>query len=277
MRLTEGEEGLADSNGKTSVTKDAAGVESSHTQLPMFYHKPEALHPARHGLLSLVTKPDFGFAATAHAIPIMASEMPAAMRSYPIVFVGAQKAPVIVTGLRQNENLFVEPDGSWSAPHYVPAYVRRYPFVLAEDKQPAERLTLCIDRESDHIIDAAAAALGDAAVPLFDGTEPSQATRSALEFCNQFQMGFAATRKIIEGIDALDLFVTRKSTVTLEGREVLNLTDFQVIDEAALNALGNDEFLKLRKSGALALIYCHLASSNSWNSLAHQAKMRKAG
>ena len=270
---------MADANGQAAVAKTGGGVETSNTQLPMFYHRPEALHPARHGRLSLVTKPNFSFAATAHAIPIMASEMPAAMRSYPIVFVGPQKSPVIVTGLRQNENLFVEPDGSWSAPHYVPAYVRRYPFVLAEDKQPAERLTLCIDRESDRIVETMAAALmGDDAgtVPLFDGAEPSQATRGALEFCNQFQMGFAATRKIIEGIDALDLFVTRKSTVTLEGREVLNLTDFQVVDEAALNALGDDDFLKLRKSGALAMIYCHLASSNSWNSLAFQAKSRKS-
>jgi hypothetical protein len=77
-------------------------------------------------------------------------------------------------------------------------------------------------------------------------------------------------------MDALNLFAPRKSTVTLEGREVLNLTDFQVVDEAALNALGDDDFLQLRRSGALALIYCRLASSNSWNSLAFQAKSRKS-
>jgi hypothetical protein len=270
---------LADAIGQAAMNEAAgSGPDASKAQLPMFYRKPEALHPARHGTLSLVTKPDFGFAATAHAIPIMASEMPAAMRSYPIVFVGPQKAPVIITGLRQNENLFVEPDGSWSAPHYVPAYVRRYPFVLAEDKQTAERLTLCIDRDSDRIVETVGTPSdGEAArtVPLFDGTEPSQATRGALEFCNQFQMGFAATRAVIESIDALGLFIMRKSTVTLEGREVLNLTDFQVVDETALNALGNDDFLQLRKSGALALIYCHLSSSNSWNSLAHQATVRK--
>jgi hypothetical protein len=212
---------LADEIGQAAVAEaSGSGQGDSKAQLPMFYRKPEALNPSRHGALSLVTKPDYGFAATAHAIPIMASEMPAAMRSYPIVFVGPQKAPVVITGLRQNENLFVEPDGSWTAPHYVPAYVRRYPFVLAEDKQPAERLTLCIDRDSDRIVETVGMpSSGEAAgtVPLFDGSEPSQATRGALEFCNQFQMGFAATRAVIESIDALGLFVTRKSTVTLEG------------------------------------------------------------
>jgi hypothetical protein len=55
---------------------------------------------------------------------------------------------------------------------------------------------------------------------------------------------------------------------------VLNVTDFQVVDEAALNALSDSDFLDLRKSGALAMIYCHLASSNSWSALAHQAQAR---
>lgn len=266
---------MADTNGNA-----APGTSAPAAQLPMFYKLPEAVNPTRHGSLSLVIKPDFGFAASAHAIPIMASEMPAAMRSYPIVFVGQQKAPVVITGLRQDENLFVEADGSWSPPHYIPAYVRRYPFVLAEDGQPAGRLTLCIDRDSDRVIETVVAPLIDSeavvTAPLFKGTEPSEATRGALEFCNQYQIGYNATRAIIDKIDALGLFVTRRSTVTLESKEVLNLTDFQVVDEAALNALSDQDFLDLRKSGALALIYCHLASSNSWNALAYQAKVRKA-
>ena len=256
-----------------NATGDAARAQLP--QLPMFYKSPEALNPTRHGALSLVIKPDFGFAASAHAIPLMASEMPAAMRSYPIVFVGPQKAPVVITGLRQDENLFVEPDGSWSAPHYIPAYVRRYPFVLAEDGQQAGRLTLCIDRDSDRVIETAALSGRDAVTaPLFKGSEPSEATRKALEFCNQFQLGFTETRATIESIDALGLFTSRRSTVTLENREVLNVTDFQVVDEAALNALSDSDFLDLRKSGALAMIYCHLASSNSWSALAHQAQAR---
>jgi hypothetical protein len=63
--------------------------------------------------------------------------------------------------------------------------------------------------------------------------------------------------------------------VTLDSGEVLNLTDFQVVDEAALNALGDSDFLDLRKSGALAMIYCHLASSNSWNALARPRREKR--
>ncbi|TGQ74625.1 SapC family protein [Mesorhizobium sp. M00.F.Ca.ET.186.01.1.1] len=259
---------MADSDVKTETAGEA---------MPLFYSRPEALNPVRHGSLGLTARSDFSFARAAHAIPVVASEMPAAMRSYPIVFIGAAKAPVIITGVRKNENLFVDADGKWTGPHYVPAYVRRYPFILAEDPKQPGRLTLCVDRASERVIDQLLAPFRDDKVlPFFSGNEPTEATKQALAFCNQFQIDFNATRAMIEKIDKHDLFAPRQSKVTLEGGEVLNLTDFQVIDEPAFNKLSDEAFLDLRKSGALGLIYCHLASTNSWTSLVHQASLRKA-
>ncbi|RAZ91303.1 SapC family protein [Mesorhizobium hawassense] len=256
----------------------ASAASAASNGLPLFYLKPEALNPIRHGSLGLIARADFGFARSAHAIPIAASEMPGAMRSYPIVFIGPAKAPVIITGVRQNENLFVDADGRWTEPHYIPAYVRRYPFILADESAASGRLTLCVDRASERVVDQLVAPFrddGGKLAPFFNGTEPTEATKQALAFCSQFQNDFNATRAIVEKIDAHGLFAPRQSKVTLEGGEVLNLTDFQVIDEQALNKLGDEAFLDLRKSGALALIYCHLASSNSWSSLVYQASLRK--
>ncbi|RVA88736.1 SapC family protein, partial [Mesorhizobium sp. M7A.F.Ca.CA.004.01.1.1] len=162
-------------DAKTEVTGDA---------MPLFYSRPEALNPARHGSLGLTARSDFGFARSAHAIPVVASEMPAAMRSYPIVFIGPGKAPVIITGVRQNENLFVGAEGKWTAPHYIPAYVRRYPFILAEDPTSAGRLTLCVERASDRIVDQLLApSRDDKILPFFTGNEPTEATKQALAFC----------------------------------------------------------------------------------------------
>lgn len=264
---------MADSDTKAApAAENAAGA-----ALPLFYSRPEALNPVRHGSLGLTARADFDFARSAHAIPVVASEMPAAMRSYPIVFIGAGKAPVIITGLRQNENLFVDADGRWTEPHYVPAYVRRYPFVLADETTTTGRLTLCVDRASERVVDQLLAPFredGGRIAPFFNGTEAADATKQALTFCNQFQADFNATRAMIDKIDAHGLFAPRQSKVTLEGGEVLNLTDFQVIDEPAFNKLSDEAFLDLRKSGALGLVYCHLASSNSWTSLVYQASIR---
>ena len=260
---------MAETGAKTDVASET---------MPLFYSRPEALNPVRHGSLGLTARSNFGFARAAHAIPVVASEMPAAMRSYPIVFIGPAKAPVIITGVRQDENLFVGADGKWTGPHYIPAYVRRYPFILAEDPKAPGRLTLCVDRASDRIVDQLLAPFRDEKMlPFFAGTEATEATKQALAFCNQFQIDFNATRVMVARIDAHGLFAPRQSKVTLEGGEVLNLTDFQVIDEPAFNKLSDEAFLDLRKSGALGLLYCHLASTNSWTSLVHQASLRKAG
>lgn len=247
--------------------------------LPLFYSKPEAMNPDRHGSLGLVARADFSFTRAAHALPIVTGEMPAAMRSYPIVFVGPGNQPVVITGLRQGENLFVDKDGQWAKPHYIPAYVRRYPFILADDGgQGSGRLALCVDRGSDRVVEqVVAAARGEKTAPFFAGTEATEATKQALAFCNQYQMDFASTRAMVDKIAGHGLFVERRSTVTLENGEVLNLTDFKVIDEDAFNTLSDEAFLDLRKSGALTLIYCHLAATNSWSSLIHQATLYKAG
>src|SRR3546814_17461453 len=39
---------------------------------------------------------------------------------------------VCSSDLRQNENLFVDASGQWAPDTYIPAFVRRYLFVLAE-------------------------------------------------------------------------------------------------------------------------------------------------
>jgi hypothetical protein len=266
---------MADTAVKKATTEPAAG-----NTLPLFYVEPEALNPTRHGALGLTARSDFSFACSAYAIPVVASEMPAAMRSYPIVFIGAAKTPVIITGLRKDENLFVDAGGKWTEPHYIPAYVRRYPFILADDPRSPGRLTLCVDRASERVVDQSLAPVqddGGKVAPFFKDSEPTEATKQALAFCNQFQIDFNATKAMIDKIDAHGLFAPRQSKVTLEGGETLNLTDFQVIDEQAFNKLSDEAFIDLRKSGALGLLYCHLASTNSWTSLVFQASARKAG
>lgn len=253
-------------NDQTAAPLPGAGTAQA---LPIFYRRPVGLNAGPHGRLRVFTKPDFGFARVAHAVPIMVGEMPAAMRSYPIVFVGAQKMPVIITGVRRDQNVFVDENGEWALPHYVPGYVRRYPFALAGD-EGAERMTLCIDLASDKVTESNA----EGTAPLFERREPSEHTRKVLAFCEQYQIMLNATRAIVRQVDQHGLFTDHRSTVTLESGESIKLTDFQVIDENALNALPDEAFLDLRRSGALSLVYCHLASMNSWASLLFQARGR---
>ncbi len=235
------------------------------SDLPMFYAKPEGLSKETHADLALLATNDYSFAANANAIPLMAVEMPQAMRSYPIVFAGSGKMPLALTGLKRGENVFVTEDGNWAPGHYIPAYVRRYPFVLAGDDGD-ERLTLCIDRDAASVTTTET----EGANPLFSGGEPTELTRNAIKFCEEYQTMFNTTKTMVALIDKHGLLTEQTSKITLPDGESHNISGFMGIDEGKLNALDDAAFLELRKSGALGAIYCQLGSSNSWQALLNQ-------
>src|SRR3954467_8279038 len=85
-------------------------------------HKGKGVVPARRA----------AFASGLTGVYLLAAEFVQASRHYPIVFAQDQQTggflPIAVTGLNQDENLFVDQDGEWQKDMYVPAYVRRWPF-----------------------------------------------------------------------------------------------------------------------------------------------------
>ncbi|WP_224826131.1 SapC family protein [Cognatishimia sp. MH4019] len=234
----------------------------SSDALPMFYKSPEGLSKDTHADLALNPSNDYSFAAEANAIPLMAAEMPQAMRSYPIVFAGAGNMPLALTGLKSGENVFIGEDGRWAEGHYIPAYVRRYPFVLAGNEGD-ERLTLCIDTEATSVTTTQT----EGANPLFAEDEPTELTRNAITFCEEYQTMFNTTKAMVALINEHDLMTEQTSKITLPGGETHNISGFMGIDEAKLNDMPDEGFLALRKAGALGAIYCQLGSTNSWQSL----------
>ncbi|MGI9463313.1 MAG: SapC family protein [Aestuariivirgaceae bacterium] len=235
-------------------------AEPSRQGYPLFYQQPEVLRAEVHGELELRPEVSFEFARTSSGIPLNAAEFPVAARDYPIVLVGDETpVPVAIVGLRKNENLMIAGDDTWADGAYVPAYVRRYPFVFVRD-QNSDQFALCIDGVCERI------ARGSEH-PFFIDGEPAETTRRALEFCTAFQQHSNATNRICQALREKDLFRAKKIEFTLKSGEKLELRDFRIIDEEKLNALPDDDFIALRQSGALAVIYCHLMSMNSWPAL----------
>src|SRR5687768_13509261 len=117
--------------------------------LPMFYKKPVPLDPLRHATAGLKPEGAYRYAAGTNALPLTASEMGHAARTYPIVFSSSSPTvPFAVVGLRDHENLFVDGQGVWRDDSYIPAYVRRYPFIFSEVPE-SQRLVLCIDEAAE--------------------------------------------------------------------------------------------------------------------------------
>lgn len=240
---------------------------SSVPALPPFYVQPVPLEASRHGGWRLLPG-DLAFAAETLSVPLMASEFLAASRSYPVVFAAADLSPVAVMGL-QADNLFVQ-DGAWAEGAYVPAYVRRYPFVLigAGDGQS---FALGVDAASGRVVEA-----GAAGTALFDGGQPSELTRQALEFCRLFNEDHQRTRAFSKALDEAGVLVERRADIALPDGRKFGLGGFKVIDPEPFLALPEETVLAWHKAGWLALAYSHLASLDLFQALLQRQAGRSA-
>ena len=236
---------------------------------PLFYKTPHVLEATRHANLGLKPHASFAFAAEANAIPMNMAEFAQAGVWYPLVFSGRETlAPVAVVGVRPQQNLFVDADGAWTAPAYVPAYVRRYPFILTRPDVAKDQVLLCVDTGAERVSE-------EADTKFFAEGKATETTNSALEYCLNFQRQAIATEQVTKVLAEHDLLVERQGTLELPGgTEKLRLTDFKVVDEDRLNALSDAAMAELRKRGALAVAYCQMMSMNNWAKLGHLAAAR---
>ena len=249
-------------NTKTETPEAAAKTpeatpDAARPSLPLFYSDPHALTVERHGSKAIMTNADYSFAKDTNSVPMTAMEFSQAVRHYPIVFsAAAPVVPVAVLGLSGARNQFVSgEDGAWRAKTYIPAYVRRYPFILMESPDKLQ-FTLCIDEAASHY--------GDEGNSLFEGDEASEICKKALEFCSTYQGQHSFTLEFTATLEKYGLLVDNQAALTLTTGEKISLSGFRVIDEEKFTNLPDDVFLEWRKRGWIPLVYCHLLSMSNW-------------
>lgn len=249
--------------------------EGAITGTVLLYSRPEPLNPELHGKLGVRRmEHPFAFAATEHLLPLTVAEFQPAALCYPVIFVGEEHTPVAVMGLKEGENLFLSASGSPDPECYVPAYVRRYPFVFANDPG-SDRMILCIDRNAPLLDDNG----GEA--PLFEGTEPSAFTKSAMDFCREFEGERRRTEEFVKLLNSMDLFEVKQAVFTPQtpdgqpGQPQM-LAEYFAISEDKLGKLPEDKVMELFKNGALMQIYAHMMSLLNWERLLAKAMARTA-
>jgi hypothetical protein len=226
--------------------------------LPLFFNDLVPLSAGQHADWSITTQETAPFLANTHAVPVTVDEFIMAGRFFPIVFSsGEQSVPLALMGLNEGINVFVEPDGKLAKPVYVPAYVRRYPFLLAKLRPDNDELSLCFDPTAPGL----GANGGEGSMALFDGDQPSKATTDILEFCRQFEEAGARTQAFMEELNKLDILMDGEVAIQTESNENPYIyRGFRMIDEEKLRDLRGDSLRKISQSGMLPLLYAHLFS-----------------
>lgn len=228
----------------------------------LIYEDIIAVTRKAHGNLSLKKGQTYEFARQTNAVPVVLSEFPPASSEYAIVFTEAAEGtmPAVILGVRDRENAYVGPDGSWGA-SYVPAFVRRYPFVFATDAK-AETFTLMIDRSySGFNTEGRGERLFDA-----DGAQTSFLD-TTLNFLRAYQTQFARTRAFGNRLAELGLLEPVEARVPLPKDPNRRLTGFKIVNRDKLKALGADVLAAMVKSDELELIFLHLFSLRNLNRL----------
>lgn len=232
----------------------------------MFYERVVALNDQTHAQLKVRPASSFAYAARTNSVPLLASEFFDAAREYPIVFARSESGlvPAALLGLREGENLYVERDGKWDA-RYVPAFVRRYPFVPGKGAQG--ELLVCID-EASPCFDSEQ---GEA---LFVAGKPGAPLEHAMKFLTEFHQAAAATELLGSRLQELGLMRQADSLAQLKDGTQFRLNGLNVVDETKLRALDRDTVQELFANGSLAVIYAHLMSLGNLGALVDRLSRR---
>jgi len=228
---------------------------NAEMQLPLFYNSLVPLSSQMHPDFGLQRRDDVAFTKVTHAVPVTVDEFAVVQRNYPIVFgLGENPAPLALMGLNEGQNLYVDAAGQWQPNSYIPAFVRRYPFMLAKLSPDAEELSLCFD-DSSGIVTA------EGSEKLFDGDAPSEVTKGILSFCEQFEQAVFRTRGFMEELTKLDLLIDGEVTIQQgDMAEPAVYRGFRMVAEEKLQNLRGDQARKMVQNGMMGLIYAHLFS-----------------
>lgn len=222
----------------------------------------------RHGTRRWRRATSYAFAAGHSVAPIMGAELARAAMAMPIAWVPDADAyvPVAVLGMEPGQCLYLASDGSWTV-SYVPAALRSFPFLLAPT-QDGKRI-LCIDEESGLAPD------GGDGEPFFEsGGALAAGLQGVFKFLSDVENQRLPTQAASAALQKHGLLVPLEIDLQLQAgiRKVQGL--FRV-DAAALDALADEAFIELRRSGALVLAYAQVFSMQNLPSLIALAQARE--
>ena len=229
--------------------------------LPLFYRELVAFDTAKHGQLAFpAMPPDFRYAAQTNVIPLLVNEIPFALRNYPLVFLpatgGQPPTLAVLVGVGDGQNQFVGSDGHWRADTYIPAWVRRYPFIAVAAEGQSDPV-LALDAKAEWLNTKGGEVL------VKDG-KPTPRLEFIIAFQKEFQEIAVRTQALAKALS--DAGVLEEGSLRFEPQagdkavQVKEITGFLIVSEQKLRALSAEALGKLHQADALGLAYAQLFS-----------------
>jgi hypothetical protein len=234
---------------------------------PALYKNPVALDSVQHRLLRLRRNyADPSHLAALNSFFVTNDEFVDACREHAVVWIPAGTdadgkrlvAPVAVFGLKQEENLYLEPSG-WR-PCYLPALVRTHPFALARAGE--DRMVLCYDAGF------AGFSLTEGERLFTDDGAPTEFTQTVHRQLQALEIEIERTRHLGARLMELELLQDMRFEATLPDGQTLTVDGFLSINDKRLGELEDAVVLEFHRNGVLGLIHAHRLSMGHLRRLA---------
>jgi hypothetical protein len=237
----------------------------------LLYRDITPLNREQHRHLKFRPLGNCDFARGSNIVPIAGPEFFAVAHHCPIVFVGEGEnlTPTVLLGLTDGHNDFIGEDNRWLPHTYIPAFIRRYPFVLSRDS--AEQLTVCIDSAFEGWNESEGEAL------FGEEGQNSVFLDETIGFLQEFSRALAHTQAFMAKLLSLNLLVSRNLQIKNPIGATFELKNYRMVDDEKFRHLPAKQIRELHQSGFLPWINAHLMSLSRLNDLFDIYLRRQAG
>lgn len=242
------------------------------TQL-LFYKNARPVTVSAHGDLSVRGTDGYGFASKVNSVPLTAIEFAAAAGHYPIVFAGTEERvmPAVILGVKDQENFFVGEDGAWKAGTYIPAFVRRYPFVFSTDKENNNFILNIDENYSGCNRDGSGERLFDS-----DGKQTIY-LQNILRFLQEYQGQFRRTEAYCKRLLDLGLLQPMQAQFNLADGARRSLSGFMSVDREKLRKIDDETLRQMFDNDELECTFLHLHSTRHFQAMLAQFARKESG
>ena len=242
---------------------------SANQAMPQFYTNVVPVSLERHSKYSLDRSDNCAFAKDSKSVFLACSEFQKARQEYPIVFLGTERQvmPAALLSLRDGENHFIQDDGRWDA-RYIPAYVRRYPFIAANLEETGN-MVLGVDEGCEGLNQD-----GKGERFYSDDGERTEYLNRVSAFMTNFHFEFTNTQQFCTRLVELGLLEPMAARVQVQGANSLTLKGFYAVSYEKLKGLPENKLGELMANDELAFIFSHLHSLDRFVGLVERARKR---
>ena len=225
------------------------------TKQLLIYDNVVPVNRQAHRDLAVQRTRSFSFARDINTVPIVDVEFARAALEMPIVFARTETGLVALAllGASEGRNAFLDADDAWTG-RYVPAFLRRYPFVFAADSAN-DRMTLCVDESFEGLNTE------NKGERLFDSEgEQTAYLQQVLRFMEEYQATFNRTQAVCDRLQEAGLLEEARIDYRLPDGRSGGVTGFLRVSQEKLRALPDEEVVRMFRAGDLDLVQMHLLS-----------------